>query len=211
VTDSPSAIDHLRGVFVVLHLVAIGVMAFPAPHGVRTPASWEEPTVQAEITAWSERLGVEREWLGSTVRRAAVAVVDAREVVLTPADPYYRLAGTWQSWRMFVAPHRFPARLHIDVRTDAGWSPLYVVGSTEHRWRARQLHHTRMRSLVFLAAWQRYHKQRARLADWVAAQVRVERPDALEVRLRYRKARTPAPGEAASEGSWVGVEQRALR
>ncbi len=207
---TPTWRDHLRGAFVVFHLVAITAMALPSPQGARTPASWADPTVQEEIRAWAARLGTEPETLEETARTLAIAVVDAREALLGPLDPYYRYAGTWQAWRMFVAPHRFPARLHVDVRTDAGWEPLYVVGSPDHAWRSQQLRHARARALIFLAPWPRYRKQRARLADWVAREVAEERPDARAVRVRYYKARTPAPGEVAPEGRWVAVEEREL-
>ena len=208
---SAGPVDHLRAGFVAVHLVAVVLMALPAPYGARTASSWRDPTVQAEVDAWATRLGVDRDTLEEVARGTAVAVADARQAVLAPLDPYYRYAGTWQGWRMFVAPHRYPARLHVDLQTDLGWEPLYVVGSAEHDWHAHQLRHARMRALVFLAAWDRYHKQRARLADWVARTVAEERPDAVAVRLRYHKARTPGPGAPAPEGRWVAVEERSLR
>ena len=48
--------DHLRALFVVFHLVAITLMALPAPGGAMNRAAWADPTVQGEFAAWTSRI-----------------------------------------------------------------------------------------------------------------------------------------------------------
>ena len=113
--------EHIRGVLILVHILAICLMALPAPQGGMRKDAWKEPTVQDEIMALSERLnslGYENtpEELEAELWVLATDVISIRKQVLRPFDPYARYMGTQQSWRMFVAPHRYPARLHVEIR-----------------------------------------------------------------------------------------------
>jgi hypothetical protein len=206
---------HIRAVLIVVHLVAIAIKAFPAPGGGMKRGAWKDPTVQAEFDAWRGRLSVvgvdvsaeefeERLWQFATGYNNGVKSLTG------PFDPYYRYCGTWQSWRMFVAPHRHPARLHIDVETAGEWQPIYVGRSEVHEWHREQFDHDRFRSAHFRYAWGPYASTFKQFGVWVAKEAAVDFPEARRVRLRYFKYRTPSPLEVrediAAEGHW----QRAL-
>ena len=186
----------------VFHVVAVSLAAFPSvgTAGLNRSA-WGQPTVQGEFRAWSGRLAAlgihltpseleDRLW---TIANDSEAV---REDVLTPFQPYYRYCGTWQSWKMFVAPHRHPAKLHVDIQRDGQWQPVYEARSDEHRWRADQLGHIRTRAVLFRYAWAGYGERYRALARWIARRAGEDFPQAERVRIRYYGYRTPTPQEA---------------
>ena len=71
-----------------------------------------------------------------------VKVIETRRTVLSPFQPYYRYLGTAQSWRMFVAPHRYPARLHVEIkRPGEEWETISIFGDPEHAWKAEIFEH----------------------------------------------------------------------
>ena len=84
----------------------------------------------------------------------------ARKKVLEPFEPYDQYAGTDQSWHMFVAPHRNPARLYIDLSNDSGqpstWRLLYVSRHPELRWKSEVFDHSRGRAALFRYSWRHY-------------------------------------------------------
>lgn len=196
-----SAWPHVRAGLIALHLFAITAMALPSAGGAGLRrASWSEPTVQDEFATWTARLNA-LGWQGTSeqLQDTAFTVVrsyeDARGAVLAPFDPYFRYCGTWQSWRMFVAPHRYPARLHIDVQQDGVWRPVYEARSGTYTWRARQLDHDRFRSAIFRYAWPQYRRGYRQFVTWLTAQARTDFPEARRLRVRFYKARTPSPSE----------------
>jgi hypothetical protein len=119
----------------------------------------------------------------------------ARVKVLSPFEPYYVYCGTWQSWRMFVAPHRYPGRLEIEVDHGQGWEPLFVERSDAHVWRRRWMDHDRMRAAIFRYSWKHYSGSRRSFTDWVAARVAADDPSAQKVRVSFMRYRTPSPAE----------------
>lgn len=188
---------------VALHLLAISLQAFPAPGGGMRKAAWKNPTVQGEFAAWTTRLnglGVEvtqpelEEWLWTF----AVEFMSVRGQVLAPFQPYYRYAGTGQSWRMFSAPHRHPSKLQISVRVDSEWRLVYESRSVEHDYLGTLLDHDRMRSIVFRYAWSSYRSSYKRFAKWVARRAARDFPEASDVRLEFVRYRTPSPEEVRS-------------
>jgi hypothetical protein len=189
---------HVRAFLLLLHVIAVALMAVPAPEGGMSRAAWKDPTVQGEFDAWVTRL---RAW-GVPVRRDrfeaqlwefAVAYTDTRKALLAPFSPYYDYAGTRQSWRMFVAPHRFPARLHIDIREGGKWRPIYVERSDDAVWMRRMLDHDRFRSAVFRYSWPQYRKTYEQFCTWLAKRAAHDFPGADRLRVRYFKYRTPSP------------------
>lgn len=211
---------HLRAAFVLFHLVAITSMALPAPGGGMDRAQWSDPTVQAEFRSWNQRfdrLGVHmtEQQFEDHLYVAARAITDVREVALAPFRPYYKYCGTAQSWRMFVAPHTFPERLHIDVKEHGLWRSVYVERDPTATWRGYQFDHDRMRSAIFRYAWRRYRTSYVQFADWTAAQARNDFPEATDLRLRYWKQRSPSAAEVRRgfepQGEWDDVQVRKLR
>jgi hypothetical protein len=192
--------DHLLAAFVGLHLVAVTLHALPSAGGAMNRAAWRDPTVQGEFATWAERL---TRWgwpvtvpeLEEHLWSLAVGSEAVRQTVLAPFDPYYRYAGTWQSWRMFVAPHRYPGRLEIRVDRGQGFEPLYVARSDEHGWRRAWFDHDRMRAAVFRYGWKHYKTARLEFADWVAEQVAADHPDVRRVEVSFVRYRTRSPEE----------------
>lgn len=195
-----AAWPQVRAGLVALHLVAIGLMALPAPVGGLDRRTWRDPTVQAEFAVWRERLGA----LGveltprafeDALFQGASGLMAAREVALAPFDPYYRTCGTWQSWRMFVAPHTHPGRLVVEVHDDAGWREVFVERSDEARWLATVFQQDRVRSAIFRYSWPSFKGPYGKFVDWIAGRAAADFPDADRVRVSYRKVATPSPAD----------------
>lgn len=194
---------QLRTVLVGVHILAVTLMALPAPGGAMSRSAWKEPTVQAEFAAWRARLA---SWGWETTPtefedglwEVSVNLMRGREVVLAPFDPYYRYCGTWQSWRMFVAPHTHPSRLYVDVLREDDWEPVYVGRSAEHDWMATFFDHDRVRSATFRYAWRKYAGTYTPFTKWIAKRAAEDFPAAEKVRVRYQKGPTPSPEQTLS-------------
>jgi hypothetical protein len=192
---------QLRAALVLFHLTVITGVALPSPGPGANRTTWRDPTVQAEFRAWNERLtslgfASTSEGLQQRVFGVARDYSALRRRLIEPLLPWLRLTGTGQSWRMFVAPHRNPARLQIDLEQGGVWTPLYRARSGEHAWRAIVFDHDRMRSATFRYAWPPYRKRYAQLVRWIAARVREDFPEATRVRVSYEKYATPSPQDA---------------
>jgi len=225
-TPAPSRgwVAQGRAVFVMVHLIAVILMAIPAPAGGMKKNAWADPTVQAEFAAWTARFnalgaGITQEEFEAQLWEFALGFMKVRTEVLKPFQPYYHWCGTWQTWRMFIAPHRYPAQLHIEVMegsggTDREWKTVYVARSSEHDWLKAQLDQERMRSAMFRYGWSSYRRTYGEFADWVARRAAVEFPEASLVRLRMWKQRTRSPEEVREgvepPGKWINVQMREL-
>jgi hypothetical protein len=205
------AAAHLRTAFVLFHVLAVWVMAFPAPSGGMVRSTWKDPTVQAEFEAWRERLAgwgwqTTPEGFEDGLWALASAWMDVRAGLLVPFSPYYDCCGTWQSWRMFVAPHVYPTRLHVDVHTAEGWQPVFAERSDAHTWLRPVFDHDRMRSATFRYAWSKYARSYGELVRWLAKRAAADFPAADQVRVRYLRGRSPTPEEVRAgvtpETSW---------
>ncbi|MCP4804306.1 MAG: hypothetical protein GY884_03075 [Proteobacteria bacterium] len=207
-----SAWPHLRAAFVLFHVVALFLMAIPAPGGGMSKSAWADPTVQGEFQAWTERLNdmgadITVEELEDRLWSLATVYMEKRKTVLDPIAPYYRYTGTTQSWRMFVAPHRYPARLHIEVEEGGTWREVYVMRSEEHAWRAEQLDNDRMRAAIFRMSWRPYRRIWVTFTEWAADRAAEDFPEATRIRLRFFKYKTQGPKEIAAgkelDGNWI--------
>jgi hypothetical protein len=209
--ESP-LVPHLRAAFVAFHLVAIGLMALPAPEGGLNRSTWQDPTVKAELTAWHDRLvpGWTQERFEAELYRAASGVMKVRQVTLAPFRWYYDLCGTDQTWRMFVAPQTVPTRLEIDLQDVEGgaWHPIFVERSAEWNWRATQLGNERMRSAIFRYGWKHYQKPERQLGAWLAARAAVDFPTAHALRTRWYRYRTPSPKQVMAGSAPAGKYER---
>lgn len=203
---------HARAALISLHLLALGLLAFPSPSGGMSRSSWADPTVQAEFAAWRQRLaglGVElsAQEFEDELWEVASAYMKARSAVLEPMQPYHDWFGTWQSWRMFVAPQRFPARLHVDVRLAEGqeWTPVYVERDPELRWMASVFDHDRMRSEMFRYSWKKYKSSWRPFAQWIARNAAQDFPEATEVRVQYFRFETLSPEQVRAGEQITGT------
>lgn len=196
--------QHVRAVLITAHLVAVVLMALPAPDGTYDRRAWKDPTVQRELAAWAETLGTPPAELEERLWTLSQSYMGARGAVLAPFGPYYEFCGTAQSWRMFVAPHLYPSALHIDVREDGTWRPVYVERDPHHRWLASVLDSYRFRSVTFRFCLPAYGEEFADFARWTADRARRDFPRADAVRVRMHKVPTPTPDEARAGTTHAG-------
>jgi len=192
-----------RALFVALHLFAVTAMALPSAGAGMDRSAWQSDTVQGEFRSWTQllgRVGIELTVpeLEDTLWTLGTSYEGVRDVVLWPFQPYYRYLGTWQSWRMFVAPHRYPGKLQIRVQEQGEWRVVYEARSAEHAWRHAWFDHDRMRASVFRYSWKHYKNSRKRFADWVARHAAQDFPEASHVDVSFLRYRTLSPEEVRS-------------
>ncbi len=217
---------HLRGLLVALHIIAVTLMALPAPGEGMFRAAWKDPTVQAEFAGWSGRLNQ----LGFAITPAefedrlwtiASAYTHIRDRVLEPFNDYYFTCGTIQSWRMFAGPQRYPVRLSIEVREADAWRTVYRQRDPEHAWLADKLDQYRFRPVLYRFGWYRYGGADEGLngfGRWVARQAGRDFPNAGAIRVALYQQETPSPEQTRAairpeghlvEQVTVPIEQRA--
>lgn len=192
---------HLVAAYVLFHAGSILIGSIPAPFDAMNRTAWKDPTIQDEFAAWARRasrsgLAIEPaklEELAWDLLRVWMRCMDA---AMTPFRSYQQYTGTVQAWSMFVAPHRHPGRLYVEIREPIGqWRPVYVARSNEWTWRKAQLDHIRFRSAIFRYAWPQFSAAYHRFAGWLAAQAARDFPQASHVRVRFYKYQTPSPQE----------------
>ncbi len=199
---------QVRAALVAFHLVAITLSALPSPEGGLNRAAWAEPTVQAEFAAWAERFGMEQGAFEDALWDFANSYNRGYKQLLTPVRPYEELVGSEQSWKMFIAPHRFPTRLEIAGRAQGGeWRVLFAESSPTATWRADLLRLERLRSAIFRWGWPSYSKSWSKGCAALAGLAFVDFPELAEVRCRFWKAKSPSPAEVRRgdipEGTWT--------
>ena len=204
-----SAWPHARAALITAHLIAIGVCAFPAPVGGMNRSSWRDPTVRAELDAWRGRLdmvGVHRtaKQFEDELWGAMTSFMAVRGAVVGPFDRYYELTGTWQSWRMFVAPQRYPARLTVDLYEDGAWRPLFEERSDTATWNRAVFDHDRLRAAIFRYSWPKFGREWRVFADWMGQRAAADHPRAEKLRARFFRYRTLSPAEAAAGADFEG-------
>jgi hypothetical protein len=184
---------------VTLHVVAVTLMAIPAPPaGIMNAADWDSPLAHEEFTAWSQTLSllgfsVSAQDLRETLWHAARSYVDVRARVLAPFQPYYQFCGTRQGWPLFSHPNRFPTRLSIDIREDEQWRTIYEERNSDNVWRNSRLDHEHLRTAIFSLFDQR--REFDEFAQWIARRVRQDFPRADQVRVRLYQFHTLPPDD----------------
>ena len=188
----------------LFHLIAIVLAAIPAPAGGMNRRNWKDPTVQAEFDEWGRRLGMDPDVLEDAVFSFAQGYMQARDLWLAPVEPYLDVTGTDQPWRMFVAPHRHPARFRVQamVATSGGaaaasgaWETLFEERSAEAAWRSSFFEEERIRSILFRYSWPEYSTESRRFCQWLADRAFEERPELAKVRCSYEKRPSPSPDD----------------
>lgn len=202
---------HVRVLLVALHVVAIVVMAMPNPGPGLDRSAWKNPTVQDELTAWAERLStlgldVTPKSLEAWAWSAAETITAVRETLVAPFEPYRKYAGVRQPWNMFVAPHRHPAKLTVDVQVDDEWRPVYRARSEEYDYRSRFFDHDRVRAMLFRYGWPAYKHSFADFARWLAKRLAEDFPEASKARIAFERYKTASPDEVKR-----GVETKTTR
>jgi hypothetical protein len=190
---------QVRAALISLHLVAVSLLAFPAPpaHAV-DPAAWQNPRVQEELHAWAERfqaagIDVSPAELEESAFAAACRFLQIRDALVWPFQPYYEYCGTYQSWRMFTGPEHAPTRLQVDIQEYGQWRTVHVERDPERTWLDGWLSHHRMRPAVESFAMSESAFEP--FAAWIAESAERDFPEARRVRVRYWKQPTPTPEE----------------
>lgn len=201
-------IDHLRAVFILLHVVAIGILCIPAPVGAINERTYNNKGVQAIFAEYAQALqgvgvSISRAELQDLAWEAGQGLLDTRKALVRPFRRYYALTGTAQGWRMFGMVNRKPARLelHVQQRPGGPWEPLYIMRDPAHAWRSTQLNQERVRGLLNDFSHLRSKRRYKRTVRWFAAQVAQEQPDAWRLRASMVVLPSPTPAALRAQGS----------
>jgi len=196
---------------VLFHVVAITLMALPAPPGNLKQLSSGQG--QAQLADWAATfrgagLDVSDEAFEAWVRDAAGTWGAAHAAALDPLTPYYRLTGTRQSWRMFSVVSRRPTAVEIHVLKGDAWERVYATGEAGAQWRSRQLDQERVRA--FQTGFLNLSRQgdyRNFVHRWVAPSLFEDDPEVSSVRVQLRRSRSLAPARVRG-GDRASVKTR---
>ena len=193
---------HLWAAFILLHCVAIVVLALPGD-AVVGRARWASANTKSDFAGWSRALGkvgveVPPEQLGKRVYGVAEAYVSARSAIIAPFVYYRELAGAKQGWAMFASPQRHPVVVHVDAFEGGAWRPLYRTRASA--WMSTQMDHARLRKLVGRFAREYRAPVFNDLARFLANRAFADFPNVERVRVRlYRWDSLPADRIRAGE------------
>ena len=197
---APSTWDHIRAVLVTIHLLAITIMSLPSPGRV-SERQLRDPALQEVFADWREVLAglgvaLSKEEAEQLAMAGANSFMESRDAVLKPLRPYYKYAGTVQSWQMFGYLNRTPARFKLELRTaEGGWRDLYIARNDTADWRRGQLDSERFRGMINSYSWKQNRSGYRRFLDWISCRAAEDFPDAISVRGSMVRLRLPEPEE----------------
>jgi hypothetical protein len=202
---------QVRAVLILLHLIAVTVMAFPSPGEGMYRQAWDEPNVQQDLAVWRGFLGavgvhMSQEEFTDWLWQVALRYTRTQDLLERPFQPYYAVCGTIQSWRMFAGPQRHPSRLVVEVEERGAWRTIFVERDPHHRWRVRELDDYRLRPALYRMSWGLGGF--GQFADWVAVRARQDFPEATRVRVSLRRQRTPSAAEVRAGAAPVPEAER---
>jgi len=199
-STSRSAWDHARTALIVLHVIAITLMAIPNPGGVLTEKNKTSMAVHQTLEPWTklvQKLGLARnkkdavDWLWASGKRFN----GAHAMVTFAADPYVRSTGQFQQWRMFGSSPNQGGALEIHGVTAGGeYEPLFVSGGPQ--WKGAVLNHHRFRKTR--SKWSQRRNQR--LYDQFAAWLATQDHGYPALRVRMQGMRIPSPKRLRNDG-----------
>jgi hypothetical protein len=201
---------HLRTVFISLHLLAVCLKSIPAPEGGMNKKDWKNPTVQAELTTWTNNLSglgfeVTTSELEGLLWNLAKKYMKIRRGILKPFKLYYQHVGSDQNWRLFVAPHMYPSKLHIDMFIEDKWVPVYQP-FTDYRWNEQLIETSRFRPTIFRYSWSRYKVHYRKMGVFFAKKAAKDFPEATNMRTRWWQQKSASPEQIITntkpEGKW---------
>ncbi len=197
----------------LVHLVVIFVVAFPAPVGGLDRTLWKDPTAQQEFASWAKFFHVAEPDFEEFLYQAAVKYMNGRDVIMGPFVQYVAWTGCDQPWRMFVGPQRFPSRLQVQVHRASKpadtWETLFLERDPAAAWHAELFGQERLRSQIFRWAWPNFSDEYQQGCAYFARLEFSEESDAAEVRCRFWRTQSPSPEQVRSHteprGSWADV------
>jgi len=197
--------DQLRAVLITLHILAISLLAIPAPVGL-SHAAMQEAGVQ-ESLATARTVAGALGWEVDQAEATALAhdlgsrYLDARHRVLTPVRPYAQYLGVKQGWRMFSQINPAPRRLEIDLFEGGIWRPIYVARDPELAWMADLMDHERMRGFTNAFSWGKQRPRFRRFSAWLASRAAADFPEATKLKTRMVTVHLVGPEALADHGS----------
>lgn len=187
--------QHLCAAFVALHLFAVGAAAIPSPKGGVDASSLRTEQARQQVEFVADAVGAlgmdaDADVVSGELWAIGAGLRRVRTLATAPFEPYFRYAGTTQSWRMFSSVSHSPRQFTVDVDAGGGWQTVYAMADPEHRWRADTFEHERVRAV--LADFQgKPRKSYIGFARRVATWAHADFPESRAIRTRLVQRRTP--------------------
>lgn len=214
----------MRALLVLLHVIAVVVVACPAPVKGGDTKSWRRPGVRAELRSWSTRLGslgvaVSEADLARFGQQVSTSWSGARNVVVAPFQKWLRAVGATQGWYMFTAPDRAPQRFTFTLHTAAGDVDVFDFGRAAapavvddgpeagRYYDGAFLAEHRVRRAFFQAAWSDRPVFRE-VCSWLVREAKLRRADVTGATCRLVQQDVITPAEA---GSGPAPRERVVR
>ena len=202
---------HIRAILILLHLFAINIVAFPTPRGNLGDKHVQKPDVQESIKLWHSLLfyesftGRNKDEFARDLVSVGHRLVKTQKAVTKPFIPYYKYAGTRQSWQMFGYVQHSSGHLHIELKENGEWRALYVDLDSNHQWNSHLLNQERTRAMRSLFAQKRFHTRYKRFAAWLSKEAFTEFPEAQAFRTFYQQQTVPKPKVLQKSGRKLGT------
>jgi hypothetical protein len=192
-----------------LHMLAVTLVACPAPVRGATRADYNKSQVQRELKLWTERFEVvgihmSTNELADRLVDGAKQWMELRSLAIGPFIAYLRALGSTQGWYMFTGPDTEPSDFVVEgrgaeaqakpPRPDDGWR-LLAGSSTEGSWTTHPLYDHRARRHIFMTGWGESRKTLRELCGGLADMAFADLPDVEEIRCRFLKRRIVTPSE----------------
>lgn len=196
---------HLRAILVLLHVLVITVLSFPAPVGGMTKKAFADPVAQANFESYAGALralglDVEKAELETWLWENGNRLIALRRELVAPTLPYQKWTGAEQGWRMFGMVNRRPAWLVIEVQEGEAWRTVYRCRSDEFTWRREQFDQERMRAVVNAWSWRTRKPGYEQFGVWIAQKASVDFPQASHLRMHMQQVTLPPPETLHSQG-----------
>lgn len=134
-------------------------------------------------------------------------LVELRNAVLAPFQPFFDLTATHQQWGLFIAPKRECFRAAVDARRNGEWVALYRVLEVESDALA-MLRYRRLRAIYNPNLKRGPGAQYPGFVSWLARRLMERHPDYDAVRMRMQKVEILEPGEPPRD---LGSEYEEVR
>jgi hypothetical protein len=203
---APSWRRQLVALLCVLHAIAVGMVACPAPIRGQSKSDYNKPQVQGELKAWTNRFAVvgvqmTTDEFADHLLLLAKSWLDLRNAGFAPMITYLKRIGSTQGWYMFTGPDTEPSTFVVEglrgkhtVADESAWELL--AGSTDEGiWRNHPLHEHRARRHIFMASWGESKKVMQALCAGLADMAMADLADVNAVRCRFHKHRIVTPAE----------------
>jgi hypothetical protein len=138
---------QIRAALIAFHIVAMLLVAFPAPAPAGLNANLDDPNLNVHLRPWARLFHSDTRSFAKRIFAIGKTWLDVRERVIGPFEKYLDTAGAIQSWHMFSAPNHMPPRFVLEGRRRGGdWQ--FVSGLPAGDWHRSFFTSERVRSLL---------------------------------------------------------------